>query len=60
MTLSTQNSYVRSDSQLVATIGVRDLIVVATKDAVLVAHKDRDQDIREIVERLRRAGSSVV
>lgn len=60
LTLSTQNSYVRSDAPLVATIGVRDLIVVATKDAVLVAHKDSDQDIREIVERLRRGGSPLL
>ena len=49
----TRNSYLRSEGPLVATIGVEDMIVVATPDAVLVAHKDRDQDIRKIVERLR-------
>jgi hypothetical protein len=37
---------------MVATLGVEDLIVVATPDAVLVAGKEHDQDIRRIVERL--------
>jgi mannose-1-phosphate guanylyltransferase/mannose-1-phosphate guanylyltransferase/mannose-6-phosphate isomerase len=50
---ATTNSYVRSEGPLVATVGVDDLIVVATGDAVLVARKDRDQDIKKIVERLR-------
>ena len=49
----TRNSYIRSDGPLVATVGVEDLIVVATPDAVLVAHKDHDQDIKRIVDRLR-------
>jgi mannose-1-phosphate guanylyltransferase/mannose-1-phosphate guanylyltransferase/mannose-6-phosphate isomerase len=50
---ATTNSYIRSEGPLVATIGVDELIVVATDDAVLVARKDRDQDIGKIVERLR-------
>jgi mannose-1-phosphate guanylyltransferase/mannose-6-phosphate isomerase len=49
----TKNSYIRSSGPLVATVGVEDLIVVATADAILVAHKDRDQDIKRIVDRLR-------
>lgn len=53
LTEATRNSYVRSEGPLVATIGVEDLVVVATPDAVLVAHKDRDQDIKRIVDRLR-------
>src|SRR5690606_15145182 len=51
----TQNTLVRADSRLVATVGVHDLVIVETKDAVLVAHKDRVQDVRQIVERLRAA-----
>ncbi|MBV6272962.1 mannose-1-phosphate guanylyltransferase/mannose-6-phosphate isomerase [Alcaligenaceae bacterium CGII-47] len=51
----TQNTLVRADSRLVATVGVQDLVVVETKDAVLVAHKDHVQDVRQIVERLRAA-----
>ncbi len=54
LTWSTRGSYVRSEGPLVATLGVEDLVVVATHDAVLVAHKDHDQDIRKIVEHLSR------
>jgi mannose-1-phosphate guanylyltransferase/mannose-1-phosphate guanylyltransferase/mannose-6-phosphate isomerase len=49
----TQNSYVRSEGPLVATVGVGDLVVIATGDAVLVARKDRDQDVKLIVDKLR-------
>ncbi len=45
--------YLRSESRLLATIGVRDLIVVETSDAVLVAHKDKAQDVKQMVERLK-------
>ena len=43
-----------SESRLVACVGVRDLVVVETPDAVLVAHKDRTQDVKKIAERLKR------
>jgi len=52
----TQRSYIRSEGPLVATVGVDDLIVVAMEDAVLVAHKSCDQEIKRIVERLRAEG----
>ena len=39
------NSYVHADSRLVALIGVDNLVVVETSDAVLVAHKDKAQDV---------------
>lgn len=45
---------VRSEGMLTAVVGVSDLIVVATDDAVLVSHKDRTQDVRHIVEQLKR------
>ena len=48
-----RNSYVRSDNQLVAVVGVDDLVVVSTKDAVLVAHKDSVQNVKNIVEDLK-------
>ncbi|MDR2154215.1 MAG: mannose-1-phosphate guanylyltransferase/mannose-6-phosphate isomerase [Burkholderiaceae bacterium] len=51
----TRGSYLRSEGPLVATIGVKDLIVVATPDAVLVAERRLDQDVKKIVERLRAA-----
>lgn len=44
-----------SSGALIAALGVRDLIVVQTPDAVLVCPKDRAQDVRQVVERLRAA-----
>jgi len=49
-----QNSYVRSDGTLTALLGVKDLVVVTTKDAVLVAHKDETQNVKKIVDRLKK------
>ncbi|GAA3912770.1 mannose-1-phosphate guanylyltransferase/mannose-6-phosphate isomerase [Litoribacillus peritrichatus] len=55
---STGNSYVHSESRLVATVGVDDLVIVETKDAVLVAHKDSVQDIKSVVSTLKKEGRS--
>jgi mannose-1-phosphate guanylyltransferase / mannose-6-phosphate isomerase len=44
-----------SESRLVACVGVRDLVVVETPDAVLVAHKDHTQDVKKIAEQLKRS-----
>lgn len=49
----TNNSFVRTDGKLVATIGVDDLIIVSTKDAIMVAHKDSVQDAKIIVQKLK-------
>jgi mannose-1-phosphate guanylyltransferase/mannose-1-phosphate guanylyltransferase/mannose-6-phosphate isomerase len=49
----TRGSYLRSEGPLIATVGVEDLIVVATPDAVLVANRHKDQDVKKVVERLR-------
>jgi mannose-1-phosphate guanylyltransferase/mannose-1-phosphate guanylyltransferase/mannose-6-phosphate isomerase len=53
------NCYVRSeDGIMVATLGVENLIVVATNDAVLVASRERSQDVKILVERLKKQGST--
>jgi len=52
----THNSFVYSESRLVATVGLEDHIVVETKDAVLVARRDRVQGVKALVEELRAAG----
>jgi len=49
----TNNSFVRTDGKLVATIGVDNLIIVSTKDALMVAHKDSVQDAKIIVQKLK-------
>jgi mannose-1-phosphate guanylyltransferase/mannose-6-phosphate isomerase len=53
ITHDTVNSYVRSDSKLVATVGVSDLIIVESDDAIMVASKDRVQDVKKVVEQLK-------
>ncbi len=50
---SCSGSYFRSDSRLLAAIGVTDLVVVETADAVLVADRARVQDVKLIVNRLK-------
>ena len=51
-----RNSYLRSEGPLVAAVGVEDLVVVATNDAVLVSRKNTSQDVKKIVEQLEHAG----
>lgn len=51
----TANSYIRAENRMVAAIGVRDLVVVETADAVLVMHKDFAQDVKRTVEYLDQA-----
>ncbi len=46
------NSYVRAESRMVAAIGLSDVIIVETPDAVMVAHKDQAQQVKKIVERM--------
>ena len=54
----TRNTYIRSEKKLIATVGVEDLIITESDDAILVAHKDRVQDVKKIVERLKVANRS--
>lgn len=49
---NTQGCYVHSDHRLVALLGVENLFVIETSDAVLVGHKNYAQDVKKIVERL--------
>lgn len=53
---STSCSYIHADSALVATIGVEDLVIVQTKDAILIANRSKCQDVKNIVELLDRQG----
>jgi mannose-1-phosphate guanylyltransferase len=49
----TTNSYIRAEHKLVATVGLENVIVVETKDAVLIANKDRVQDVKAVVAYLK-------
>ncbi len=51
-----RNTLVHATSRLVATVGVEDLVVVETPDAVLVADRSRSQQVKQIVARLQQSG----
>lgn len=53
ITEQSRGNYIYSSSRLVTTLGVEDLIIVETKDAVLVAHQDKSQEIKNIVAKLK-------
>jgi len=53
LTYNTKNNYIYSESALVAAIGVEDIVVVQTTDAILVSKKSEVQDVKKIVEMLK-------
>jgi mannose-1-phosphate guanylyltransferase len=50
----TTNSYIHSQNKLIATVGVDNLVIIDTPDAVLVANKDKVQEVKKIVEQLKK------
>ena len=59
MTLESRNNYLRSEAgQILATVGLEDTVVVATKDAILVADRTASQSVGKIFERLKQDGRS--
>ena len=52
------NTMVRAETRIVAVIGVKDLVVVETADAVLVVHKDQVQRVKQVVDHLKGSGRS--
>tara|TARA_A100001388_G_C28771688_1_gene504272 strand:+ start:1172 stop:2611 length:1440 start_codon:yes stop_codon:yes gene_type:complete len=51
---NTSNCYLRSEKRLVTTIGLKDLIIIETSDAILVASKEESQEVKNIVTRLKK------
>jgi len=56
LTDDVHNSYVYSDNRLVSVVGLDDVVVVETDDAVMVAHKDKAQNVKAITEQLKQQG----
>ena len=54
--IGTENCFVHSEQRLVGAVGVKDLIIVESADAVLVAHKDRTQDVKQLFTQLKASG----
>lgn len=53
-----KNSLIRSEKRLVAVIGVEDLCVIETADAVLISRSDQTQDVRKVVDALQQSGAT--
>jgi mannose-1-phosphate guanylyltransferase len=58
MAVDTSNTLVYGNNRLVATIGLSDVVVVDTDDVLLIAARDRSQDVKKIVEKLRKSGET--
>ncbi len=58
MVHDTHDCYVHSTSRLVAAVGMDDHIIVETKDAILVAPKERVQDVKDLVATIKKSGRS--
>ncbi|MFT5880456.1 MAG: mannose-1-phosphate guanylyltransferase/mannose-6-phosphate isomerase [Moritella sp.] len=56
LTVDSSNSYLHADNKLIATVGIDNLVVIETKDAILVANKDSVQDVKAIVTQLKQLG----
>lgn len=55
LAIDTHDSLVFSSSRLVSTVGVENLVVVETKDAVLIVDKNKTQDVKQVIEHLQKA-----
>lgn len=55
-TLGARNCFVRSEGILTAVVGLEDVVLVVTDDAVLACHRDQAQDVKKIVEQLKAEG----
>lgn len=53
VTLDTSGCVLHSDGQLVATVGIKDLVIVSTSDAVMVVPRARAQEVKELVDKLK-------
>ena len=53
--VDSENCYVQSSGRMVATVGVDDLVIVDTPDALLVAHRDHVQDVKKVAQQLKLA-----
>lgn len=56
--LDTTNSLVSTGKKQIVTIGLENVIIVDTADAILVAHKDKAQDVKKVVEHLKTSGKT--
>lgn len=53
ITINSKKSIIQAQEKLIATIGVEDLIIIDTKDALLIVNKDSTQDVKKVIENLK-------
>ena len=53
ITIDTKNSIIQAQEKLIATVGIEDLIIVDTEDAMLICSKDKTQDVKKVLENLK-------
>ena len=58
MAMDATNNYIFSPKKFVALVGVENLVIVDTEDALLIAHRDHSQDVGKIVKELSLTGRS--
>ena len=56
VTINSENSMLFSQQRLIAAVGLKDIVVVETADAILVSHRDQVQDVKEVVEWIKSEG----
>jgi mannose-1-phosphate guanylyltransferase len=56
MAIDAANNYIFSPKKFVALVGVENLVIVDTEDALLIAHRDHSQDVGKIVKELGLSG----
>ncbi len=54
--IDSHNCFIHSPKQLVATIGLENLVIINTEDALLICPKDRSQDVKRVVTKLKESG----
>jgi mannose-1-phosphate guanylyltransferase len=54
--VDSMNTFVQSEHRLVATVGINDLMIIDTADALLVAHPDKSQEVKKVVAQLKKDG----
>jgi mannose-1-phosphate guanylyltransferase/mannose-6-phosphate isomerase len=54
--IGAERTYVQAGRRMVAAVGVQDLMIVDTEDAVLIAHRDQAQQVKQVVDALKRDG----
>jgi len=50
------DNYIQGEGRIIAAVGVKDLVIVDTPDALLVGHKDKTQSVKDVVDQLRKSG----